>query len=102
MAGLFGICELKDVQLLKNDVLIDCGRTVENTDEEIFDLVWGRWTDGKESVYLYETEKMQIFPHDGNTEKDYDLRQIVHEPLDDVDASWHLIYENTEDASDLL
>ncbi|MCR4634475.1 MAG: hypothetical protein K5648_10155 [Erysipelotrichaceae bacterium] len=100
MTGLFGICELKDVQLLKDGASIGCGKTVDNTDEEIFDLVWGRWQDEEESVYLYERETMQIFPHDGSAEKDYDLKQIVHEPLDVADASWHLIYENTGDASD--
>ncbi|MBQ1482314.1 MAG: hypothetical protein IIZ28_01955 [Erysipelotrichaceae bacterium] len=102
MAGLFGICELKEVQLLKDGASIDCGKTVENTDEEIFDLVRGRWTDEKVSVYLYEPEMMQVFFDDGTAEKEYDLKQTVHEPLGDADASWHLVYENTEDASDRL
>ncbi|MBR4461350.1 MAG: hypothetical protein IKS51_02060 [Erysipelotrichaceae bacterium] len=69
------------------------GKEIDNTEEEIQELLRGFWDNKENGTYL----NMYYF-EDGLSYmgEDYSLKKIVHENLNDLDSSWYAIYETEE------
>ena len=79
-----------------NESRIYTGRDIDNSDEEIEELLRGYWKNEDSYLYMYRIE-------DGFHFGDYDyvLKGFVHEPINDADASWHAVFEHEGEEIDL-
>ncbi|MBR4421250.1 MAG: hypothetical protein IKS69_01790 [Erysipelotrichaceae bacterium] len=78
--------------MLRNDgkeTRIYTGKEIDNTDEEIKELLKGYWKNEDAYLYLYWIEEGFHFGDD-----DYVLKGFVHEPIMDADASWYAVFEH--------
>lgn len=78
------------------------GKEIENSEEEMMELIKGSWGNGNASVYIYFNDEPETINFRSDERKEYTLKEIVHEPLDDNDCSWYKVYANKEDEEDLL
>ena len=78
------------------------GRDVENNEEEMMELIKGSWENGNARVYIYYDDEPETVNFRSDERKEYTLKEIVHEPLDDNDCSWYKVYVNKVDEEDLL
>ncbi|MCR4856095.1 MAG: hypothetical protein K5908_07980 [Erysipelotrichaceae bacterium] len=93
--------DLVDVYF-EGDHEIRVGRDIENSDEEIRDILLGYWsTDEKRFDVNTYTEEADLLLPDQEW-KHYVLKEQVNEPYRDSDSSWYRIYAGKEDETDLL
>ena len=71
------------------DYRIYTGRDIENTDDEIQELLRGFWKNEENGSYLDLYRFDDGLKFKGET---YELKKIVHETLNDLDSSWHAIF----------
>ena len=85
------------------------GRDIENSDEEIAELIKGNWysteygEDGYSAYGLYTApydEEMDLYRRGGDRTTLQD-EEIIHEPLSAYDSSWHLILKDQNDPGSL-
>lgn len=80
------------------------GRDIENSEEEIDELLKGYWHDEnyETKLYYYHDEEPMLVNFNGVEKRYYQLKETVHEVLDDNDCSWYRVYVNKEDENDLI
>ncbi|MBQ6478159.1 MAG: hypothetical protein IJI44_02190 [Erysipelotrichaceae bacterium] len=85
------------------------GREIENSDEEIAELIKGYWgseklgDDGYSAYSLYTSpydEEMELYQRGGDRIV-LQTKETVHEPLSAYDSSWYLILQDENDPDSL-
>lgn len=92
-----------------DDKQIFTGKDIENSDEDITELIKGYWgseelgDDGYSRYSLYTSpyeEEMELYQRGGD-KIIFQNEQIIHEPLSDYDSSWYLILKDADDPENL-
>ncbi len=77
------------------------GRDIENSDEEIEQLLTGYWQNGEDRIYFYRPDDITVIGF-GRDRRDFEVKEIVNEPYGENDASWYAVLVNREDEDDRL
>ena len=92
-----------------DDKQIFTGRDIENSEEEIEELIKGYWMseelgdDGYSRYSLYTSpyqEEVEFYQRGGD-KINFQREDTIHEPLSDYDSSWYFVLKDMEDASNL-
>ena len=76
------------------------GKDIENSDDEALMILSSYWQSDGIYAYLDSPKEMLLIGFGGIERREFDLLEIVHEPLKEKDCSWHMIYVNKEDEND--
>lgn len=78
------------------------GKEIENSDEEIEQLLTGYWQNGEERVYFDRPDDIAVIGFDGKERRDFEVKEIIHEQYGEHDVSWYAIAVNKEDENNRL
>ncbi len=78
------------------------GKDIENSKEEITDLLSGYWRNENVRFFETDTDEYALLNFNGAERKEFLVKEIVREPFKDRNCSWHLLCENREDDQDRL